>query len=153
MDIKIKRGQILKELRVQKGLKQSELAKFLGITQQAYQRYEYGTSEPNADGFAFLADFYGVTTDYLLGRELPAEKLDPISQLSLEEMEEDIIRRWLELKPTARQIFLKFMRDVVHDYEERKDSGDYIVSETTVGAEMDRMEEGIADAEAEKDAG
>ena len=79
MDIKQKRGQILKELRMKKGLKQSEMADILGITPQAYQRYEYGTSEPNADGFSMLADFYGVTTDYLLGRDP-----NPLSNIRLD---------------------------------------------------------------------
>ena len=45
MDIKYKRGQILKELRVNKGLKQTDIAEMLGITPQAYQRYEYGETK------------------------------------------------------------------------------------------------------------
>ena len=73
MTARAKRGQILKELRIKKGLTQYDLAKLLDITQQAYQRYEYGTSEPNADGFKTLADFYGVTLDYLLDREIDVD--------------------------------------------------------------------------------
>lgn len=73
MEARVKRGQILKELRIKKGLKQSDIADLLQITQQAYQRYESGTSEPNADGFTTLANFYGVTVDYLLDREMDAD--------------------------------------------------------------------------------
>lgn len=69
MDIKIKRGQILKDLRKTKGLNQNDLAEFLGVSQQAYQKYEYGTAEPSFDNLIKLADLYNVTTDYLLGRD------------------------------------------------------------------------------------
>ena len=41
IDMKIKRGQILKELRKEKGLNQIQLAKFIGVSVQAYQKYEY----------------------------------------------------------------------------------------------------------------
>ena len=75
MDIKIKRGQLLKELRKKRNLNQNELATILNVSNQAYQKYEYGTAEPTFDNLSKLADFYGVTTDYLLGRT--NEKLNP----------------------------------------------------------------------------
>lgn len=59
----------LKELRKERNLTQTELAKFLNSTQQTYQRYEIEQSEPNLDTLCKLADFYGVTLDYLIGRE------------------------------------------------------------------------------------
>lgn len=108
MDMKIKRGQILKELRVQKGLKQSELANLLGITQQAYQRYEYGTSEPNADGFAFLADFYGVTSDYLLGRE--PEQEPQIDYDACKAEADAVIDQIANLNPEEQAVML----DILH---------------------------------------
>lgn len=114
MDMKIKRGQILKELRVKKGLKQSELANILGITQQAYQRYEYGTSEPNADGFAFLADFYGVTTDYLLGR-VPAET--ETLTASENALEQRLLEQYYKLPEKYRK---KFLEGVIQAVELQK---------------------------------
>ncbi len=114
MDMKIKRGQILKELRVKKGLKQSELANILGITQQAYQRYEYGTSEPNADGFEFLADFYGVTTDYLLGR-VPAET--ETLTASENALEQRLLEQYYKLPEKYRK---KFLEGVIQAVELQK---------------------------------
>ena len=62
-------------LREQEGLLQKDLAKALGISLHAYQRFEYGKINVSATTLCFLADFFGVTTDYLLGRsELPAQE-------------------------------------------------------------------------------
>ena len=59
----------LKELRLDKGLKQSELANILMTTQATIGKYERGDLEPNLDFLKRLADFFEVSTDYLLGRE------------------------------------------------------------------------------------
>ena len=61
-------GQRLKELRKEKGLKQTEMAKFIGCTDRNYQKMEYG--EINVPGLTLikLADFFEVTLDYLVGR-------------------------------------------------------------------------------------
>ncbi|GAA6393117.1 helix-turn-helix transcriptional regulator [Flintibacter sp. NSJ-23] len=61
-------GQRLKSLRKEKGLKQIEMAEFMNMTDRNYQRMEYGRINVSATTLIFLADFFGVTTDYLLGR-------------------------------------------------------------------------------------
>ena len=58
----------LKELRSEKGVKQSEIAEVLGCTPNHYQKIEYGQINISATGLMVLADYFGVTTDYLLGR-------------------------------------------------------------------------------------
>lgn len=148
MDMRIKRGQILKDLRTQKGLKQSDLAEIMGITQQAYQRYEYGTSEPNADGFAFLADFYGVTTDYLLGRE-PAP--NPFGDLGLDEAgEQEMLRQYMSFEPEVRAILMDALIKLA-DSAKPEESPPDIVETTTVGAVLDRRAAMQAEAEAQDD--
>lgn len=59
----------LRKLRTSKGLSQKEIAQRLGIGQQGYQRYEAGLSLPPPDKLSMLAELFGVSTDYLLGRE------------------------------------------------------------------------------------
>ena len=44
------------------------MAEFLGMREQAYQMYEYGKREPNHETTIKLADYFDVSTDYLLGR-------------------------------------------------------------------------------------
>ena len=57
----------IKQLRNEKKITQKDVATFLGITDRAYQYYEYGSREPNIGVAAKLADYFQVSTDYLLG--------------------------------------------------------------------------------------
>lgn len=58
----------LNPLRKAKKKTQKEMADLLGCTEQHYQRIEYGKVNLPATTLIFLADYFGVTTDYLLGR-------------------------------------------------------------------------------------
>ena len=57
----------LKELRKKMDLKQSDIAEKLGVTQSAYSGWETGKVEMDYDTLAFLADFFDVSADYILG--------------------------------------------------------------------------------------
>ena len=57
----------LKAIRKNKGLTQAELAKKFDVTQQAIAKWESGISFPDSDTIARLANFFGVSSDYLLG--------------------------------------------------------------------------------------
>lgn len=59
--------QRLKDLREDKDLKQSDVAKIIGITQQQYSNYEKGISELKADILIKLCLFYDTSADYILG--------------------------------------------------------------------------------------
>ena len=52
----------------EKKMKQREMAELLDCTVQHYQRIEYGKVNVPATTVIFLADYFGVTADYLLGR-------------------------------------------------------------------------------------
>lgn len=58
----------IKSLRNERRIYQREVAEYLGVTLRSYQSYESGQSEPNLERLRALADYFGVTTDYLLGR-------------------------------------------------------------------------------------
>lgn len=58
----------LRELRIEKKTKQREMAEYMGVGLRTYQYYESATHYPEIPGLIKLADFFGVTTDYLLGR-------------------------------------------------------------------------------------
>ena len=62
-------GNRIKLLREELGLKQDELAKALNISPSSIGMYETNKREPNNEITIKLADFFGVSTDYLLGRE------------------------------------------------------------------------------------
>lgn len=60
--------QRLRDLREDKDLTQSDIAKMLGIQQTVYSRYERGVQNIPPEFLIFLADYYKTSTDYILGR-------------------------------------------------------------------------------------
>ena len=60
--------QRLRDLREDMDLLQKDIADILGITQTVYSRYERGFQTIPVIHLLKLADFYGTTTDYILGR-------------------------------------------------------------------------------------
>ena len=58
----------LEALRIEKSISQKAVAEYLGIPERAYQLYEYDKREPSQDDLIKLADYFDVSTDYLLGR-------------------------------------------------------------------------------------
>ena len=59
----------LKELRLQHGFSQEELAEKIGIKQNSYSDWENGKSKPNYEKLEKIADFFGVSLDWLFGRK------------------------------------------------------------------------------------
>lgn len=59
----------LKELRKEKGLSQTQLAKATGLSHTAIVYWENEKRVPNAYAIVVLAEYFGVSTDYLLGLE------------------------------------------------------------------------------------
>lgn len=59
----------IKELRQEKSLSQANVAKAIGVSQKAIDYWERGINEPKASYIIALADFFGVSCDYLLGKE------------------------------------------------------------------------------------
>ncbi len=58
-----------KELREEKGISIRKLSKDLHIADAAIGRWERGLRAPSIDSLVIVADYFGVTTDYLLGLE------------------------------------------------------------------------------------
>lgn len=58
----------LKQLRVQSQYTQAYVADRLNISREAYSFYENGRRQPSVEMLLILADFYGVSVDYILGR-------------------------------------------------------------------------------------
>ena len=58
----------LTALRKQKGISQAAAAKELNVALRGLQNYEYGNAEPRLSILVRMADFYGVSIDYLAGR-------------------------------------------------------------------------------------
>ncbi|PFW92244.1 transcriptional regulator [Bacillus pseudomycoides] len=88
-------GKKISELRKQQKLSQYELAERLGFSRGKLANYEQGQREPDYDTLKKIADFFEVSTDYLLGR---TEKKELFSNLipNLSEKEKRDIAKDLE---------------------------------------------------------
>jgi HTH-type transcriptional regulator, competence development regulator len=125
----------LKALRLQKKLTHQDMADFLGITRQGYSKYESGQSQPDIETINKLAEFFNVTTDYLLGRtELPygytkeaaneeENTLAKINQLikeyGIEQMGFFDIEKWKHLSEEEIEEIIKHFEWVVHKAKEK----------------------------------
>ncbi|MBQ9761886.1 MAG: helix-turn-helix transcriptional regulator [Oscillospiraceae bacterium] len=58
----------IRSLRIDKGYTQKQIGDYLGISQNTYSQYEIGVLRYPVDVLMKLADFYGVSVDYLVGR-------------------------------------------------------------------------------------
>ena len=68
-------GEKIRELRQNVGLLQSELAQKIGVSTSTIGMYEQNRRDPDTDTLKRLADFFNVSTDYLLGRTI-VEQID-----------------------------------------------------------------------------
>ena len=57
----------IKELRIEKGLSQMQLAQLLNMSQSAVAKWELGKTEPTASAIISLAKFFNESADFLLG--------------------------------------------------------------------------------------
>ena len=62
----LKYGSI-RDMRTDRGLTQADVAKILHVSQNTYSQYEIGTTRYPLDAVVTLAEYYGVSVDYLVG--------------------------------------------------------------------------------------
>ena len=153
MDMKIKRGQILRQLRLARHLTQNEAAENFGISQQTYQKYESGKTEPPYDLLCDFSVFYGVTTDYLLGLNPPPPPPpppNPFAGLTLnEDDEKEVLAKYMSMPPEVRAMMLKILLQLADAARARQVANNTIQQTTnqnpspmvycgTIGEELER---------------
>lgn len=115
---------LLEKLRTQRKLTKRDVCNSTGIPYTTYTKYEYGERELGLTSLQKLADFYGVTTDYLLGREttqVPTQDLASVVKNSnVQALEDILIRRYLELPNAQRQAVLDFLRRAIQEEADRQ---------------------------------
>lgn len=117
-------GDTLKRLRTKKGLTSEELCSKIGIKGGSYRNYERNDRKPDYDTLVKLADFYNVSTDYLLGRPTAQPPTDALERLFTEKsfsaLEEELLRKYMELPHEARQAVVRFINDATAKALQRK---------------------------------
>lgn len=95
-------GGRLKSLRGKKT--QEEVANHIGVSRARYSHYENGRSEPDYDTLQKLADYFKVSTDYLLTGKEPSDEdmfADPDLQIAYRDMQ--------DFSPESKQQAIEFI--------------------------------------------
>ena len=74
MRYEVMKYERIRNLRIDRGLTQKQVAEYLNIKQNTYSQYEIGVLNYPLEAVMKLADLYGVSVDYLVGR---TEEKDP----------------------------------------------------------------------------
>jgi transcriptional regulator with XRE-family HTH domain len=97
----------LRQLRDKAGVNQDVVAEACDISRVALTRYENGQRVPRAQIAARLADYYGVTVDYILGRE---EQFTPIEEMTPAEMRAEGLKLVKSLSAKGYEEALQYMK-------------------------------------------
>ena len=76
----MKFGELLASLRRERGILQKELAAYLNVTVATISNYEKGVHAPDYETLVKLADFFDVSTDYLLQRTEYKSSIQTLNQ-------------------------------------------------------------------------
>ena len=116
----------LKNARKKAGLTQAQAADAVGVNDGTYKNYEQGKREPNGDKIVAIANIFGVTTDYLLGRPDATPPIDGLSEMIAQNAANDIEKTLLEmyfgLNTKKRGAFLQELVDVVNQNQKTKEA-------------------------------
>lgn len=97
---------IIKNLRKNHGYTVKQVASGTGISENVYPKYESGILNAGVPVLVKIADFYGVSVDYLLGRE-PASPLLDIPTKPVDD--DEFVRLYESLPEFAKEIFVEVM--------------------------------------------
>lgn len=99
----------LKTLRESKGMTQQEFANAFCVSKGTIGMWESGAREPKTlDELKRIADYFGVTTDYLLGQD--EKKPTPVSEDGLDAEQAEIVRLYEAASPALRAAALAVLR-------------------------------------------
>ena len=118
-------GELLAELRQDRHLTQEQLGKVIYVTAGTISNYENDVHFPDVEKLIVLADFFGVTTDYLLGRcnaNLSPDIFD--KPIAADMTVGKLVETLTNLSPERKNIFLQIVRDMqlsmmVSQYQKR----------------------------------
>ncbi len=131
----MKIGSLIKTLRKQKGKTQERFAEDIGVSIQTVSRWEHGQNYPDISMLPVLADYFEVSTDYLLGvkgKKCMAKLLKTTETFELPTVEE------------AKQLVDSFEKSPfpkLVDYSIEEKDGVVLLHVTKeFGVELDRMQ-------------
>ena len=103
----------LRRLREEHHTTQRQLAEAIGVSQQSVNKYENQNIEPDIHTLIRIADYFGTTVDYLIGRTNECETVSLTDNPMLSSAEIDLIKRFRSLTPKQK----KCVETVLESYQ------------------------------------
>lgn len=117
-------GKTIRELRESLKISQKELAERIGISNVVLSRYELDDRKPDYDTLEKIADFFNVTTDYLIGRsdiknpdQLTQESIKNEDYAALTPYQKEVIDFFLNSKNLSFQDKPESLLDALEEFE------------------------------------
>lgn len=107
----------IKKLRDEKNISQIDLAEYLGISQQALSKWENNKTEPDNDSLIKIAQYFNVSTDYLLGNSESRNNLQPYES----ELEKVLFSKAKELSDEDKRTVLSVINAIKRDVDNELD--------------------------------
>lgn len=102
--------QILKQLRTARDMTQDDLANVLKVSRSTVAGYEARNNQPDYDKLVQIADYYGVTIDYLLSGEIKRFQDKTVRILSDKDLEQQLIEAFRPLPYETKLYVLDYAR-------------------------------------------
>ena len=99
-------GKNIRRLRREKELPQEEVAAHLGISFQAISKWETNSSYPDISLLPIIADYFGVSVDYLIGHDT-SKQIEEINNTCAHVSELFSKKRYMEAIPLLREMLIK----------------------------------------------
>ncbi|WP_425595529.1 helix-turn-helix domain-containing protein [Priestia flexa] len=116
-------GKRLATLRKEKGISQYEFADRIGFSRGQVANYEQGKREPDYETLQKIADFFDVSTDYLLGRTDNPDLIEEKNEESLLDPELGVFFKEIKNAPEDRQEQLRKIWEIIKS-EGNREAGD-----------------------------
>jgi len=106
----------LKVLRTQHHLSQQQLADYLHISQQSVYKYENSLATPDLQILIAMADLFNCSIDYLVDYSSIPHKIEPVTEISLNENELEMMKSFRKLSPSH----MKLVTDLITELSCKK---------------------------------
>lgn len=104
----------IKELRESRKIKQKEMAEILQVPNNTYNQWENEKRQPDHDMLVRIAEYFGVTVDYLLGREEePQKEKSPseVDELLNDPLNKELWSRLVKMPQAKKAALLALIQD------------------------------------------
>lgn len=98
----------LKQLRTDAGMTQRDIAQMLGVDRTTYVKYENGSSDPSTATLIRLADYFGVTVDYLIGHDV-SQPARVVSTPKVSDSDLELLKKFHALNDVDRARILNML--------------------------------------------